>query len=83
MLDQIPTEDFVSYAELLNSWFSYRVKGIVHPKIKTLKPRCRLASFRQIHPGVVLNNVLVLPIFIMAVIGGLDFEAQKSASIHH
>ncbi len=29
------------------------------------------------------KNVLALPSFIMAVNGGWDFEAQKSASIHH
>jgi len=33
--------------------------------------------------GVVLKNILALPKFIMVVNGAHDFEAQKSASIHH
>jgi len=33
--------------------------------------------------GVILKYVLALSSFIMAVNGVRDFEAQKSASIHH
>ncbi len=33
--------------------------------------------------GVILKTVLAFPSFIMAVNGGQDFKAQKSASIHH
>jgi len=33
--------------------------------------------------GVILDNILALPSFIMTLNGAQVFEAQKSASIHH
>ncbi len=42
-----------------------------------------MTFFFQMNTVGVLLNALALPSFIMAVNGGWDFEAQKSASIHH
>ncbi len=42
-----------------------------------------LSSFRWILLELYKKNVMALPSFIMAVNGGRDFEAQKSASNHH
>ncbi len=42
-----------------------------------------LSSLRQIQSELYKKNVLALPSFIMAVNVGWDFEAQKSAFIHH
>ncbi len=35
------------------------------------------------YQSYIQKNVMALPSFIMAVNGGWDFEAQKSASNHH
>ncbi len=64
------------------------IKGIVHPKVKI--------TLWCTHPQAILgvydfllkdeysqSYIKAFPSFIMEVNGGQDFEAQKSASIHH
>ncbi len=67
------------------------LKGIVHLKMKITPlythPQAMLGLYDFLlsdkYYCSCIKKVLALPIFIMAVNGGWDFEAQKSASINH